>query len=212
MMTTNRLPRISRGSGISHILLRLFQYVLFRSLLFYKYSSWSYLTSSTSCISKLKTRERKNQVLTYVVNVFSQSDCFERFLGVYAAGRPPTANQMTKHRSISEIINPLLNEAQFVFCKNREFLQKPGIFAKTGNLQNLGIFCKNREFLQKPGIYKISGFFCKNREFLQKPGIYKISGFFCKNREFLQKPGIYKISGFFCKNLDERFETEAKNN
>ena len=110
-------------------------------------------------------------MLTYVVNVFSQSDCFERFLGVYAAGRPPTANQMTKHRSISEIINPLLNEAQFVFCKNRDFfknreftksrdfLQKPGIFAKTGNLQNLGIFCKNREFLQKPGIFAKTGIF-----------------------------------------------------
>ena len=80
------------------------------------------------------------------------------------------------------------------------FLQKPGFFAKTGNLQNLGIFCKNREFtksrdfLQKPGIYKIPGFFAKTGN-LQNLGI------FCKNRDFLQKQGIftgflYKITRF----------------
>ena len=63
--------------------------------------------------------------------------------------------------------------------KTRDF------FAKTGNLQNLGIFCKNREFLQKPGIYK-------SRDFLQKPGIYK-------SRDFLQKPGIYKSRYFWQK-------------
>ena len=72
--------------------------------------------------------------MSYVVNVFSQSHCFERFLVVYAAGRPPTANQMPKFRSISEIINPLLIEARLflqktgIFCKNRDFLQKPGFF------------------------------------------------------------------------------------
>ena len=97
-------------------------------------------------------------MLVYVVNVFSQSHCFERFLVVYAAGRPPTANQMPKFRSISEIINPLLIEAQFVF-------------AKTGN------FCKNREFLQ------ILENFCKNRDFFAKTGIFRtgfLTGFFYK--------------------------------
>ena len=80
------------------------------------------------------------------------------------------------------------------------FLQKPGIFAKTGNL------CKNRESLQKPGIFAKTGNLCKNRESLQKPGIFAKTGNLCKNRESLQKPGIYKsrflykITGFFVEN------------
>ena len=51
----------------------------------------------------------------YVVSGLNQSYCFERFLVVYAAGRPPVANQMAKFRSISEIINPLRNEARVFY-------------------------------------------------------------------------------------------------
>ena len=109
-------------------------------------------------------------MLTYVVNVFSQSNCFEHFLGVYAAGRPPTANQITKHRSISEIINPLLNEAQFVFAKTGR------IFAKTGK------FYKNRDFL---------------RAFLREFFNVNFVRNFAKNREFLQKPGFFTKTGIF---------------
>ena len=89
-------------------------------------------------------------------------------LVVYAAGRPPTANQMAKQRSISEIINPLLNEAQFVFIKNREFLQISGIFA------NLGNFCKSRDFFNVFFTGFFTGFLtCKSRDFLQKSGFFQ---------------------------------------
>ena len=75
----------------------------------------------------------KSKLLTYVVNMFSQSHCFERFLVVYTAGRSPRANQMAKFRSISEIINPLPNEAQF-FTKKHGFFRltkKHGFFRLT---------------------------------------------------------------------------------